>query len=243
MKQQDEHLEHVFKEKERIEKLSLIREIVFGAQDGLLVPLGVVSSVAGAFANNNIVIVAGIAEALAGAFSMGTGAYLASQAEKQVFESEINIEKAAYKRDPQFEKEELLLLLEREGLRRRDAVEVVKNLAKSPKAFVNTMIQKELGLEPEPPGAPMTDAFYVGVPYLIASVIPILPYFFAPTKQAVIYSILVTLASLFGIGLLKAKFAKLPWLRSGIQVMFIGALSGVGGYALGTLLPHLLGLE
>ena len=82
---QKEHYypEHIFKEKERIGKLSQIRELVFGAQDGLLVPLGVISSVAGAFNNNQIVIIAGISEALAGAFSMATGAYLASQAERQ----------------------------------------------------------------------------------------------------------------------------------------------------------------
>ena len=76
--------EDVFGEKGRIGKLSRIREFVFGAQDGLLVPLGVVSSVAGAFNNNHIVIIAGVSEALAGAFSMATGAFLSSQAEKQV---------------------------------------------------------------------------------------------------------------------------------------------------------------
>lgn len=32
--------EHVFEEKGRIGKLSQIRELVFGSQDGLLVPLG-----------------------------------------------------------------------------------------------------------------------------------------------------------------------------------------------------------
>lgn len=48
-------MENIFKEKARIGKVSRIREIVLGAQDGLLVPLGVVSSVAGAFFNNHIV--------------------------------------------------------------------------------------------------------------------------------------------------------------------------------------------
>lgn len=90
MAEQKEHYpEHFFREKERVGKLSQIRELVFGAQDGLLVPLGVISSVAGAFNNNQIVIIAGISEALAGAFSMATGAYLASQAERQVHTAEI----------------------------------------------------------------------------------------------------------------------------------------------------------
>lgn len=235
--------EHIFQEKARIEKLSLIREIVLGAQDGLLVPLGVVSSVAGAFANNQIVIVAGIAEALAGALSMSSGVYLGSKAEAQVFESEIRREKEVIAKYPQEEKQELILLFEREGLSTKDAKDVVEKLAKSPRSFANTMVQKELGLEPEPISTATKDALYVGCSYLLAAMIPIFPYFFFPARNAVILSILLTLFSLFGLGLLKANFTKLPYLKSGLQVMAIGALSGIGGYFLGNLLPHLLGLE
>ena len=235
--------EHIFLEKTRIEKLSLIREIVFGAQDGLLVPLGVVSSVAGAFANNHIVIVAGIAEALAGGFSMGTGAYLASKAEAQVFQSEMRHERAAIEKFPKEEKEEMVMLFEREGLAREDAQIITEKLTKSPKAFFNTMVQKELGIEPEPSGSATNDAIFVGISYLLAAIIPIFPYFFYPSKTAVLLSIILTLFSLFGIGLLKAKFAKLSYLRSGLEVMAIGALSGIGGYFLGNLLPHILGIE
>src|SRR5438105_10194029 len=102
---EDHNPEHIYEEKNRIGKLSQIRELVFGAQDGLLVPLGVVSSVAGAFANNHIVLVAGISEALAGAFSMATGAYLASQAELQVYTAEIAKEQASIRDQPKDEQE------------------------------------------------------------------------------------------------------------------------------------------
>lgn len=235
--------EHIFLEKQRIEKLSQIREIVFGAQDGLLVPLGVVSSIAGAFSNNHIVIVAGVAEALAGAFSMATGAYLGSKAEAQVFQSEINHERAAIEKYPKEEKQELILLFESEGLNTKDAEIVVEKLFKNPKSFFNTMVQKELGIEPQPASTPTKDALYIGFSYLFAAVIPIFPYFFFTSQKAVIFSILLTLISLFGIGLLKAKFAKLSYLASGLQVMVIGALAGVGGYFLGNILPHILGIE
>lgn len=235
--------EHIFEEKERIEKLSLIREIVFGAQDGLLVPLGVVSSVAGAFLNNHIVIVAGVAEALAGAFSMGTGAYLASQAEKQVHDSEIRAEKRAIEKYPREEKQEMVLLLEREGLKTKDAKEITKRLFKSKKAFTNTMIQKELGLEPEPLSTAVKDALYVGFSYLVAAVIPIFPYFFFEPPRAIVFSILLTLLALFCIGILKAGVAKLNLLKSGLQVLAIGTFSGIGGYIVGIYLPHLLGIK
>lgn len=235
--------EHIFEEKARIEKLSRIRELVFGAQDGLLVPLGVVSSVAGAFANNHIVIVAGIAEALAGAFSMGTGAFLASQAERQVHISEIERERKAIETYPGEEREELVLMFEREGLSRADAEIAVQKLSTSPTAFFNTMAQKELGIDPEPPGTPLNDAVSVGLSYLAAAVIPIFPYFFISGARAIAWSIAMTLAALFIIGILKARAATLPLVKSGFQVLAVGALAGLGGYFLGTYLPYLLGIR
>jgi len=53
----------LFAEKDRIDRLSRIRELVFGSLDGLLVPLGVVSGVAGGTGSSKAVLVAGLAEA------------------------------------------------------------------------------------------------------------------------------------------------------------------------------------
>ncbi len=235
--------EHILKEKERIGKLSQIRELVFGAQDGLLVPLGVVTSVAGAFNNNHFVIVAGISEALAGAFSMGTGAYLASQAERQVHNAEIASEKKAIKAYPKEEKAEMTLLFEREGVTREDSIKLSDILARHLNSFTVTMIQKELGLDPEPTGSPSKDALMVGLSYLIAATIPLFPYFFFTGILAISTSIAATLVALFCIGIAKGKVAMLPYFKSGLQVLLVGAGSGIGGYFLGSLLPKILHLE
>src|SRR5260370_18440369 len=72
----------LFAERSRIERLSRIRQLVFGSLDGLIVPLGVVSGVAGFSASDSgPVIAAGIAEAFAGALSMGAGAFVAGRPE------------------------------------------------------------------------------------------------------------------------------------------------------------------
>lgn len=235
--------EHALAEKERIGKLSRIREIVFGAQDGLLVPLGVISSVAGAFNNNHIVIIAGISEALAGAFSMATGAYLSSQAESQVHKAEMNKEQLAITKFPEGEKEEMALLFESEGVFKDDAKHLSEILAKHKESFFITMVQKELGLEPEPPGTPIEDAVMVGLSYVISAMVPLFPYFFLHGTPALVTSILATFLALFIIGFSKGKLASLPSIKSGLQVLLVGAGSGIGGYLLGTALPHLLGLK
>lgn len=239
----EKSLNHVLKEKERIGKVSQIKELVFGAQDGLLVPLGVVSSVAGAFNNNHIVLVAGISEALAGAFSMATGAYLASQAERQVHIAEIKKEEKAIEKNPKKERQELVFLLKSEGLSEQNAEIIVDRLATSKEAYLNTMIQKELGIEPHPPDTPTRDALFVGISYLISAMIPLLPYFFLQGQIAIASSILATLAALFSIGLVKGKVASLPFIKSGLQVLAIGAGSGIGGYLLGSMLPYVIGLR
>ncbi len=240
---QQYHPERILKEKERVGRISQIKELVFGSQDGLLVPLGVVSSVAGAFSNNHIVIVAGVAEALAGAFSMATGAYLASQAERQVHLNEIAKEKAEIKKYPKEEKEELIVLYEEEGLSENDARKVVDILEKNPTSYLNTMIQKELGLEPNPVKTPMKDAILIGFSYLFSAFIPLFPYFFFIGTEAIILSILATLLALFMIGVAKGKVAALPYFKSGLQVLLVGAGSGIGGYFLGIILPHILGIK
>lgn len=234
--------EHAFKEKERIDKISQIREVVFGAQDGLLVPLGVISSVAGAFGNNHIVIIAGISEALAGAFSMATGAYLAADAELQVHKAAIVKEMREIEEYPRDEKIEMRLLFEREGMSKNDAQSISEMLWKHKKSFVFTMVQKELGLEPEPPGGILHDALLVGCSYLVAAMIPLSPYFFLRGFPAIVTSILATFVALFCIGLAKGKVAALPYIKSGVEVLAVGAGAGIGGYFLGTILPHFLGI-
>jgi VIT1/CCC1 family predicted Fe2+/Mn2+ transporter len=68
-------------EKERVDQRGRIRQFVFGSMDGLLVPLGVVSGVAGGTGSTKAVVIAGLAEAFAGALSMGAGEFLSGRAE------------------------------------------------------------------------------------------------------------------------------------------------------------------
>src|SRR6202158_3131305 len=98
----------VLKERDRIDRLSRVRELVFGSLDGLIVPLGVVSGVAGGVGDSRAVIVAGIAEAFAGALSMGAGEFIAGRAEAQVQQTEVQKELAEMRDAPRYEFDELV---------------------------------------------------------------------------------------------------------------------------------------
>jgi VIT1/CCC1 family predicted Fe2+/Mn2+ transporter len=168
--------EHALAEAARIERLSRVREFVLGAQDGLLVPLGVVTGMAAANPGRAAILVAGLAEAVAGCIAMGGGSYLASEAEEALYAAEIADEGREVQEEPERETAELALVLEDEGLPREAAERVARGLATNPNVFLRTKVQKELGLSPDTGGAALGDALVVGLTYLGAAVIPLWPY-------------------------------------------------------------------
>ena len=162
----------VLGERDRIARLSRIRELVLGFQDGLLVPLGVVTGLGVASVAAATVIVGGLAEAAAGALAMGTGAYLASQAENQLFRSEIADERAEIADHPDVERLELEMLPEEEGLTKPDALIASDRIAHSRLALVKTKVEKELGLPYGEDETAFGDAIVVGASYAAAALIP-----------------------------------------------------------------------
>ena len=229
-------------ELKQLNKRSNIRELIFGAQDGLLVPLGVVSSVAGAFSNNHIVLVAGISEGLAGAFSMATGAYLAYQAAVAVEQSAAAQEEAKINDDPHSAEHQLSMLLEEENMTKDQAKTAAAAIAVSRKSLMHTLLQKKLDIDHDKPDNVMRDAMLIGLSYLLCSIVPLIPYFFISGASAIIASIASTLVALFIIGILKGYFTTKRYLINGLQVLLIGSISGLGGYLIGRLLPGMLGL-
>src|SRR5437588_7218795 len=75
--------QHLADERRKASLLGEIREAIFGAQDGLVSTLAVVSTVAGASGNRIPVLVAGIATGLAGVFSMAAGEYMSSKSQRE----------------------------------------------------------------------------------------------------------------------------------------------------------------
>ena len=72
------------RERWRVASLGRLREVVCGAQDGILSTVALVTSVAVALESQVAVLVAGLAAAAAGTISMATGAFLGSRAELDV---------------------------------------------------------------------------------------------------------------------------------------------------------------
>lgn len=234
--------EHAVAEAARIERLSRIREFVLGAQDGLLVPLGVVTGMAAANPGRAAILVAGLAEAVAGCIAMGGGSYLASEAEEALYAAEIADERVEVEEEPEREVTELTLILEEEGLARADAERVAAGLAANPDVFLRTKVQKELGLSPDVGGAALGDALVVGLTYLGAAIIPLWPYAVLPLiAPALLTSVTCTLVALFVLGLIKGTVARQRRPLAGLQVLVIGGVSAAVGFGIGHLVTAIVG--
>jgi VIT1/CCC1 family predicted Fe2+/Mn2+ transporter len=233
--------ESLFAEKQRISRLSRIPQLVFGSLDGLLVPLGVISGVAGGTGSTRAVIVAGIAEAFAGALSMGAGELISGRSEAQVQHREIKNELAEMRQRPDFESQELTALLEHEGVRADDAAQIVTLLARYPQAYAQTMVEKELGLQLDTQLVKMPEALTMAGSYIVGSLFPLIAYFFLPIPIALPCSCALTVLALVVVGVIKGRLASLNLFTSIAEVVLVGGASALGGYALGLIIPHLFG--
>jgi VIT1/CCC1 family predicted Fe2+/Mn2+ transporter len=234
-------LQKLLGERARLQRLGRIRQLVFGSMDGLLVPLGVVSGVAAGTGDTKAVIVAGIAEAFAGALSMGAGEFISARSEAQVQILEVAKELEEMRVSPEFELAEMTQLLMAEGVNSEDAYLVATTLAHYPEAYAKTMVEKELGILRVPDGVRIPEAAMIAASYLVAAVIPLASYFFLSIHAAFLVSLGVTLLALITIGVYKGKLAKLDLVQSVAEVVAVGAVSGIGGYLLGAVLPQVFG--
>ena len=230
-------------ERERIAKRSRIRELVFGAQDGILTTVGVVSSIFGAAQSNAVILLAGLASAFAGMVAMTAGSYLSSKAEHDVALAEIDAEWREIQEHPAEELAELIEIYKRQGMTPLRARDAALEVAKDPKNVLSIMAREELGLDMAGSGDALKDAMVMAPSFLVGAAVPIVPYTFMHGTSALIASILAAAAALFGIGVLKARAAATnPW-RSGAEAFAIGASAALLGYAIGTLIPNALGIN
>ena len=227
----------------RIERLSSIREIVFGAQDGLVSTFAVVAGLAAAGVGHLVVLLGGLVSAVAGVLSMSIGTFLASRAQRQLYESELERERREIRDHPGEEVAELMAALIARGMSRPDAVEVARRIARHPELLLSTLGTFELGLAPQRLGSPVRDAFVMAGAFGCASLIPLLPFLVGHVLPALALSGGATLLALFAVGVMKARVAGVSPIRSGLEVAALAAASGTLSFGLGRLASLVLGVN
>jgi vacuolar iron transporter family protein len=161
-----------------------IRDIVYGANDGLITTFAVVGGVAGGALSPVAVIVIGAANLAADGVSMGVGNLLSIRADE----------------------------------RAREAANL-----------------------PELEAYPWKHGLATTIAFMIAGVVPLVPYLVPHLDGLLVWSSILTFVALFVLGALRALVTVDQWWRSGLETLLLGAGVALAAYGAGMLGARLAG--
>lgn len=218
-----------------------VRDMIFGANDGLVSTLAFVAGVVGAITDPYIVLISGIAELFAGTISMAAGAYQSSKSELEVLERESQRARVEG-RTPEEEAGKLVEFYRSEGYTAGEAEALVERIAGDRESPIGAGTLEELGLAPEEVGDPVKAGVLCGISFGLAAIVPIFPFVFRflSITESLAISIVATLASLFGVGAMKTIFSRKNWVRSGLEMMVIGASASAVTYVIGMVFSFIV---
>lgn len=215
----------------------VVRDFVFGMEDGLVSNLGLVLGVYVGGGTSFDIVLAGLASMFAGAFSMSAGSYLSAKSQREVYEQEIQATREKLKRNPQACLVEMSHLLKDEGYDRKEIAILCAHFTRHDRsAFIRDYLQKKVGLSEERFELPLRNALMMFLSFLLGSAFPIVPFMFLQNGNAAITAVTLTIVMLFVVGWVKTYFTKRSWFKSGIEIVLVGAGAGIIGYVVGVLL-------
>lgn len=214
-----------------------LRDIVFGMEDSIITTLGIVLGISSSGAPIHGILLAGAAAIVGGLISMAAGEYIATKSQVEMLQREVQEERDKLRANRARELKELERSYERHGFSKAEARLLVREFSRHKKLLLRTLLAEELGILPERFENPVRNATVMGVAYIVGGLIPMLPFFVSAGEGSMLFSIALSVAALFLVGAWKTTVTKRDWLRSGLEMLAVGVLAAVAGYAVGLLYP------
>lgn len=216
-----------------------LRPAVFGAMDGLVSNLALMTGVAGGSLGPQAVILTGLAGLAAGAFSMAAGEYTSVASQRELVEAELDVERWELRKHPQDEEAELAALYTARGVEPELAAEVARQLSRDPEQALEIHAREELGIDPSDLPSPLVAAVSSFTAFALGASLPVLPYLLGAT--ALWPALIVALVGLFLCGAVVARVTARSWWFSGLRQLALGGAAAGVTYALGTLFGTAVG--
>jgi VIT1/CCC1 family predicted Fe2+/Mn2+ transporter len=211
-----------------------LRAATFGAMDGLVSNTALIAGV-GAATDAHTVVISGFAGLVAGAFSMALGEFASVTTSNEQIDSEVRVERRAFRLHPQAEKAELVDMLVTMGMTPETASKASDEIHRDESRALNFHLSQELGVDPSEKPSPWVAAGSSFAMFAIGAIVPLIPYLLGFRS--------LWLGLLFGgVGLLvaggvAARFTRKPlWFASLRQLLF-GTVAIAATYVVG----HLVG--
>jgi VIT1/CCC1 family predicted Fe2+/Mn2+ transporter len=214
-----------------------LRAAVFGVNDGLVSNVSLVLGVAGAGVSSTVVLTTGAAGLLAGALSMAAGEYVSVRSQREMYEYQIALEREELAEYPQEEAEELALIYHARGVELEQARALSRSLLANPAQALEVLAREELGLNPADLGSPWRAAGASFVTFAVGAAVPLIPLLLGVTRlHAVVASAVITLLTLFAVGLGLSLFTGRGALHSALRMVLIGGGAGAVSFLVGKAL-------
>ncbi len=217
----------------------LLKNIVYGFNDGLTANFGLIASVIGASVTPQIILISGISGMIADALSMGSSGYLAAASEKEVYEHEIMMEKEEILMMPEIEEEELSLIYESKGMSKEKSSLLAAEIMKNPAQALEEKVKEELGIG-EKIIRPFREGWITSLATAIGALIPVFPFFFFGGETAIWISFAISMLAHFTVGAARSLFTGRSIFRSGFDMFIVGFGIAAIGYFLGGFIAKLL---
>ena len=161
-----------------------IRDLVYGANDGIITTFAVVAGVTGGSLSSVAVLVVGAANLAADGVAMGVGNLLAIRANESALEADGRPEEEAF---------------------------------------------------------PWKHGTATLVAFVVAGAVPLLPYVLpVADDRRMVWSTVLTMASLFAVGVARAAVTRGRWWKSGLEMLMLGGVVAVAAYGAGALVAALV---
>jgi len=217
---------------------NVLREVIFGMEDGMVSTLGSITGIAIGSNNQSIVILAGIVIISVESISMGIGSYLSNRSQEEMEIRKIEEEKEELKNFPEEEKEQLYQIYLEDGWSDDLSKKMSEEASKKEELILKEMTTHELKISGDGESISIKGGLFMFFAYVFGGAIPLFSYFILPIKNAIPLSIVVTLIGLFLLGMSTTKFTKQPLLKSGLRVLLMGGIALVVGLVAGVLLQQ-----
>ena len=219
-----------------------LNDAIYAAHDGLGSIFGIVSGVAGAtLGKSHYVLLAGLAGMVGSALSTGTGAYLTSKSERELYDAGLFRERQAVDYDESESREVLALSLQVRGLPEDVAGRLAHLLAENKEGLVKALARTRANISEENLSDPWVAALTGFAATAVGAFVPIIPFFFMSGVPAIAFAAAVSLTAHFAVGAARSLMTVRPWWRSGLELTAFGAAEGVVTFATGVALGQLLG--
>lgn len=219
-----------------------IREIVYGANEGILTTFAVVAGFSGASMGSEIptysiltVLLFGLANLFADGTAMGLGNFLSVRANQKVYRKEWVKEELELTSFPKLEKGETKLLLVEKGFSDIDAETMTNIFEKNPNYWSDFMMEGELKMSNPQSENPVLNAIVTFFAFVTFGFIPLIPYLLIPSvNDAFIASCGSSFFALVLLGFLRGRATNEKLINVISEVVLVGGASSIVAFTVGS---------